>query len=108
MSGLITCWFDINSPYSYYAFGHLRKYASNLAAHGVEFDIRPVFINGLNVGSGNKPPWTLPAKAEYGNFDAKRAQKFFGTKPLNAPAEFPVKQLPVRYIPSWCQPRVRH
>jgi glutathione S-transferase kappa 1 len=96
MSAKITAWVDCNSPYSRFAFLHIRKYAAQLAQHGVEYDIQPVFINGLNVGSGNKPPWTLPAKAKYGEFDGQRAQNFFGTGKMSAPPEFPVKTLPVR------------
>ncbi|AEO69437.1 uncharacterized protein THITE_2119846 [Thermothielavioides terrestris NRRL 8126] len=33
----------------------------------------PVLLGAINVGSGNRPPWTLPAKAAYGAFDARRS-----------------------------------
>lgn len=49
-----------------------------------------MFLGGINVGSGNKPPWTLPAKAKYGEYDSKRAQKYFGTEPLIAADFFPI------------------
>lgn len=93
MSAKIDLWVDCNSPYSRFAFLHLRKYAKQLHQHGVEYEVHPVFINGLNAGSGNKPPWMLPAKAAYGKFDAMRAQKYFGTRPMSPPKEFPIKSL---------------
>ncbi|KAK5056108.1 hypothetical protein LTR84_012661 [Exophiala bonariae] len=52
--------------------------------------IHPVFLGGINVGSGNKPPWTLPAKAKYGTYDSKRAVKYFGTEQLVTPDFFPI------------------
>lgn len=50
----------------------------------------PVFLGGINVGSGNKPPWTLPAKANYGTYDLKRAIKHFAAPPLSTPPFFPI------------------
>jgi hypothetical protein len=46
--------------------------------------------------AGNKPPWTLPAKAKYSSFDGPRAAKYFGTKPVKAPEFFPIMTLLVR------------
>lgn len=51
-----------------------------------------MFLGGINVGSGNKPPWTLPAKAAYGKFDGKRAQQYFGV-PIEVPSFFPILSL---------------
>lgn len=42
-----------------------------------------------NTLAGNKPPWTLPAKAAYGNFDRKRAVKYFGVPDFKVPPFFP-------------------
>ena len=61
------------------AYTYLRRNRKALAEHGVDITIHPIFLGGLNVGSGNKPPWTLPAKAEYGKFDGPRAYKYFRT-----------------------------
>ncbi|KAJ6441188.1 amino acid transporter [Purpureocillium lavendulum] len=52
----------------------------------------PVFLGGINVGSGNQPPWTLPAKAKYLEFDGKRAQRYFGLK-FEIPDFFPILSL---------------
>ena len=45
----------------------------------VEF--HPILLGAINAGSGNRPPWTLPAKASYGLYDASRAiARFPGLK----------------------------
>jgi len=49
-----------------------------------------VFLGGINVGSGNKPPWTLPAKAKYSEYDIKRAIKYFRAPRLTTPKFFPI------------------
>lgn len=41
---------------------------------------------------GNKPPWTLPAKAAYSSFDGKRAQEYFGNY-FEVPPWFPILSL---------------
>ncbi|KAI8938014.1 hypothetical protein NX059_005687 [Plenodomus lindquistii] len=93
MSGKITCYFDCVSPYSYYAFLHLEKHREVLKQHNVEIDIVPVFLGGINVGSGNKPPWSLPAKAAYSNYDNARAKRYFGVPNLRSPSFFPILSL---------------
>ncbi|KAF9887554.1 hypothetical protein FE257_010132 [Aspergillus nanangensis] len=92
MGKKIECYLDIVSPYSYHAFSYLQKNATALADFGVEIEFIPVFLGGINVGSGNKPPWTLPAKAAYSKYDGQRAQKFFGAK-FNVPSWFPILSL---------------
>jgi glutathione S-transferase kappa 1 len=69
-----------------------------------------VFLGGVNVGSGeknfnglpgssteikagNKPPWTLPAKAAYSKFDGPRAAHYFAVEPMKAPEFFPIMTL---------------
>jgi 2-hydroxychromene-2-carboxylate isomerase len=39
---------------------------------------------------GNKPPWTLPAKAKYGEFDSDRAKKYHGLEEISTPPFFPL------------------
>lgn len=59
----------------------------------MEIDIVPVFLGGINVGSGNKPPWTLPAKAKYSKFDSERAKKYFSALNVQTPSFFPILSL---------------
>lgn len=49
-----------------------------------------MFLGGINVGSGNRPPWSLPAKANYFFFDGARAKKYFGETKIQTPDFFPI------------------
>jgi glutathione S-transferase kappa 1 len=60
----------------------------------------PVFLGGINVKSGNKPPWSLPAKARYGEFDYDRAKKYFGATNIQTPQFFPILSILVRIVLS--------
>ncbi|KAL4969835.1 putative DSBA family oxidoreductase [Aspergillus stella-maris] len=88
----IECYIDVVSPYSFYSFDYLQKNRAALEAQNVEFEFIPVFLGGINVGSGNKPPWELPAKAAYSKFDTKRAQQYFGHD-FTVPDFFPILSL---------------
>jgi hypothetical protein len=41
---------------------------------------------------GNKPPFTVPAKAAHGGYDRKRATKYFGVD-VEPPSFFPIMSL---------------
>jgi 2-hydroxychromene-2-carboxylate isomerase len=56
-------------------------------------------LQSILTSKGNKPPWTLPAKAAYSTYDGKRAQKYFGHD-FEVPAFFPILSLLVHAIPS--------
>ncbi|PGG99444.1 hypothetical protein AJ79_08518 [Helicocarpus griseus UAMH5409] len=89
MGAKIEAYFDCPSPYSFFAFQYLLENRELLASHGVDVDIFPVFLGGINAGSGNTPPWTNPAKAKYGQYDRQRAAKYFGVKDMTPPPFFP-------------------
>ncbi|KAL6712384.1 hypothetical protein ACN47E_000261 [Coniothyrium glycines] len=93
MSSKITCYLDCVSPYSYFALLYLEKNRAILHSNNVEIDIVPVFLGGINVGSGNKPPWTLPAKAAYSKYDSARAKRYFGVPNIQTPSFFPILSL---------------
>ncbi|KAF2270925.1 glutathione S-transferase kappa 1 [Lojkania enalia] len=93
MSGKITCYLDVVSPYSYFALLHLERHREALKSHNVEIDIVPVFLGGIMGASGNKPPWMLPAKAKYSTFDSSRAKKYFGVHNFKTPSFFPILSL---------------
>ncbi|KAG4030277.1 hypothetical protein MFRU_012g00230 [Monilinia fructicola] len=99
MPGHIDCYLDCSSFYSYPALVHLRKNREILLSHDVTINFIPVFLGGINHGSGNKPPWTLPAKATYSKFDSARTISYHGLPNLQA-AEFfpPVTLLPQRAL----------
>ncbi|KAJ6013933.1 HCCA isomerase/glutathione S-transferase kappa [Penicillium herquei] len=98
MTGKIDAYIDCVSPYSYYAVLYLRRNRKALESHGIEVEFHPIFLGGVNVGSGNKPPWTLPAKAAYGKFDSQRACKYFGVPQINTPDFFPILSI----LPQRC------
>ncbi|KAE8146878.1 thioredoxin-like protein [Aspergillus avenaceus] len=88
----IECYLDCVSPYSFHAFTYLQKNAEILKTHDVEIEYIPVFLGGINVSSGNKPPWTLSAKAVYAKYDGQRAQKYFGHS-FGVPEWWPILSL---------------
>lgn len=64
-------------------------------------DNKYLFINALCFSSiGNTPPWTLPAKAKYSEYDRRRATRYFGVPDFTAPDFFPILSLLVRDLPS--------
>ncbi|KAI0593953.1 thioredoxin-like protein [Biscogniauxia sp. FL1348] len=78
MPGRIECYFDIASFYSYVAFLQILRNKELLEQNSIEIEIHPVLLGAINAGSGNKPPWSLPAKAVYGRQDMQRAAKSVG------------------------------
>ncbi|GME38043.1 putative dsba family oxidoreductase protein [Neofusicoccum parvum] len=103
MGGKIDAYLDCVSPYSYFALLYLLKNRDALASHGIDVEFSPVFLGGINVGSGNKPPWTLPAKAGYGAFDNKRAKAYFDCPNIKTPDFFPILSL----LPQRCMAYVK-
>ncbi|EHL01155.1 Thioredoxin-like protein [Glarea lozoyensis ATCC 20868] len=89
MGGHIDCYLDCSSFYGYLTLLYLRKQRERLLAHDVTVEFYPIFLGGVNVGSGNKPPWTLPAKATYGKYDSDRAKKYHGNLSIEPPSFFP-------------------
>ncbi|KAG6025816.1 hypothetical protein E4U41_001443, partial [Claviceps citrina] len=86
----------------YVCFEDLWGNLDKLAAHGVQVEFHPVFLGGINHLSGknlllsfrplhsvlgNKPPWTLAAKADYLARDAPRAASRVGITALSPPRD---------------------
>ncbi|KAI1824932.1 thioredoxin-like protein [Xylaria intraflava] len=91
MGGKIECYIDIASYYSYLAFVHLEQNHELLRQSGVTVDIHPFLIGAISVGSGNRPPWVVKAKARYlKHYDTKRASGALGVKNLSAPDDLMV------------------
>ncbi|PMD66675.1 thioredoxin-like protein [Hyaloscypha bicolor E] len=88
------------------ALSYLLKNRDLLASHEVTVEFHPIFLGGVNVGSGNKPPWTLPAKAKYGKFDVERTKKYHDLENASPPDFFPpLTLLPQRAL---CYVKARH
>lgn len=43
--------------------------------------------------TGNKPPWSLPAKGDYSKYDSARAKRYFGVPNIQTPSFFPILSL---------------
>ncbi|KAF4630383.1 hypothetical protein G7Y89_g7755 [Cudoniella acicularis] len=108
--GHIDCYLDCPSPYSYLTLLYLLKHRALLLSHDVTVEFHPIFLGGVNVGSGNKPPWTLPAKAAYGKFDLERTKKYHGNISIEAPSFFPpltiLPQRALSYIKATYPPSI--
>ncbi|KAI0845185.1 thioredoxin-like protein [Daldinia vernicosa] len=87
MGGHIDLYLDIASLYSYIALMQAIKTQDLLKQHSVELDIHPFFLGAVNAGSGNKPPWTLPAKAVYGVHDSQRSLRAVGLSNVSPPGD---------------------
>ncbi|KAK2763109.1 hypothetical protein FQN54_009743 [Arachnomyces sp. PD_36] len=121
MGGKINAYFDCVSPYAFFAFLHLRKNRALLASYGIDIEMFPIFLGGVNVATGNnffqylsqsyvfsfsrrnKPPFTVPAKAKYGTFDRVRSAKYFGVRDFTVPEFFPILSL----LPQRCMTYVK-
>ncbi|KAL6908851.1 thioredoxin-like protein [Trichoderma evansii] len=87
MGAKIECFLDLASYFSYIAFTDLAQNRDKLAANGVEIEINPVLLGGINHLSGNKPPWTNEVKAKYLQFDSRRAADRVGLFNIQGPPD---------------------
>ncbi|KAI1804362.1 thioredoxin-like protein [Daldinia bambusicola] len=81
MGGHIDLYLDIASLYSYIALIQVIKTRDLLKQHSVDVEIHPLLLGAVNAATGNKPPWTLPAKAAFGAHDARRSLRAVGLVP---------------------------
>ncbi|OPB39401.1 DSBA family oxidoreductase [Trichoderma guizhouense] len=87
MGGKIECFLDLASYFSYIAFTDLAQNRDKLAANGVEIEIHPVLLGGINHLSGNRPPWTNEIKAAYLKYDSRRAAERVGLFGIQGPPD---------------------
>ncbi|KAI1090891.1 thioredoxin-like protein [Rostrohypoxylon terebratum] len=101
MGGHIDIYLDITSLYSYIALIQVLQTRDLLKQHSVEVEIHPVLLGAINAGSGNKPPWVLPAKATYASYDSRRSLSAVGLLNVSPPGdlfEAGKTQLPLRAL----------
>eukprot|EP01127_Copromyxa_protea_P012166 TRINITY_DN3137_c0_g1_i1.p1 TRINITY_DN3137_c0_g1~~TRINITY_DN3137_c0_g1_i1.p1 ORF type:complete len:222 (-),score=53.85 TRINITY_DN3137_c0_g1_i1:58-723(-) len=89
----IELFYDVVSPYSYFAFETILRYCSH---HQIELSLRPFFLGGVMQAAGNKPPGLVPSKGKYMLKDLNRLQDYFGVHPLKYPSRFPINTLPAQ------------
>lgn len=88
----INIFFDIISPYSYFAFTVAQHYAPIWRSEGYAVHYIPVYQGGIMHASRNVPPMTVPAKGRMSSVDSQRWAKLLGVK-IVPPARFPVDSL---------------
>ncbi|KAI1417612.1 thioredoxin-like protein [Hypoxylon sp. FL1857] len=101
MGGRIDMYIDIASLYSYIALVQVLRTQDILKQHSVEIEILPVLLGAINAGSGNKPPWVLPAKRAYGTHDSRRSLRAAGLENVSPPGdlmEAGKTQIPLRAL----------
>ncbi|KAI1768815.1 thioredoxin-like protein [Hypoxylon sp. FL1150] len=101
MGGRIDIYIDLASLYSYITIIQVLKTRDLLKQHSIEVEIHPVLLGAINAATGNKPPWTLPAKATYGAHDSRRSLSTAGLTNVSPPGdlfEAGKTQLPLRAL----------
>ncbi|TQN71325.1 Glutathione s-transferase kappa 2, partial [Colletotrichum shisoi] len=122
MGGKVDVYLDIGESRSnYVAFYHIIKNQELLAAHGVQMEFVVALLPSLTRSPAltplpssastqscsapstplrvrNKPPWALPAKAKYGNFDARRSTMRVGKPDITMPDNFMERSMTVRIL----------
>jgi glutathione S-transferase kappa 1 len=81
--------YDTVSPWSYLCFETLCRYR---AAWQLDLVLRPAFLGGVMMATGNSPPAGLPARAVYLMRDLARSSRQFQV-PLGFPSEFPTNTI---------------
>lgn len=85
----IDFFYDVVSPYSYFAFVMLRRYQ---AVWKMDLRLYPALLGGVMKATGNVPPATLPARAPYMMRDLGRCSDYYQI-PLQVPSDFPTSTL---------------
>ncbi|KAI1143873.1 thioredoxin-like protein [Hypoxylon sp. FL0543] len=101
MGGRIDMYIDLASLYSYIALVQVLRTQDVLKQHSIEVEIHPVLLGAINAGSGNKPPWVLPAKRAYGAHDSRRSLRAAGLENVSPPGdlmEAGKTQIPLRAL----------
>ncbi|CAK7199963.1 hypothetical protein SEUCBS139899_002651 [Sporothrix eucalyptigena] len=106
MGGRIDVYIDVvnlysASLYSYLGFLFLLKDTPAYTANKVQVVYHPVLLGAINKVSGNKPPFSLPAKAKYGIYDSQRSCERAGVPEVRPPPDFmarAVTVLPLRAL----------
>lgn len=88
----ITLCFDIVSPWSLFAYKVLQRYRD---AWGYELVLKPRFLGGVMMASGNKPPITVKNKGKWMNGSDMPLVAEMSNIPYNFPETFPINTIHV-------------
>nr|KAJ3421232.1 hypothetical protein HK105_004142 [Polyrhizophydium stewartii] len=90
MSPRLTLYYDVVSPFSWFAFEILSRYRP---VWGIEVDFVPFFLGGIMQASENQPPANNAFKARYMIVDLVRTGGLINVPITGFPREFPVSSL---------------
>jgi 2-hydroxychromene-2-carboxylate isomerase len=82
-------YYDLVSPYSYLAFGQLRRICEE---NGTALVLRPMLLGAVHKEAGIKSPIETELKARYQARDIRRWAGYYGV-PLTFPDPFPFRTL---------------
>ncbi len=82
-------YYDLVSPYSYLAFGQLRRICEE---NGAALVLRPMLLGAVHKEAGIKSPIETELKARYQARDIRRWAGYYGV-PLTFPDPFPFRTL---------------
>ncbi|KAM0753156.1 thioredoxin-like protein [Meredithblackwellia eburnea MCA 4105] len=86
----ITLFYDVISPWSLFAFELLKRYRK---PWNLDIVLKPTYLGGVMVSSGNKPPITVKNKGIYmHNYDMVQTSKLIGVS-YKYPEVFPVNTI---------------
>lgn len=95
MSEKIEFFYDVGSPYSYFAAAQVEDLAKEA---GLPVAWRPFLLGGVFKASGNQPPIAVTARGPYLLKDLRRCSEQLGV-PLHMPNQFPLNTLlPMRVL----------
>ncbi|XP_008320959.1 glutathione S-transferase kappa 1 [Cynoglossus semilaevis] len=80
---VIELFYDVVSPYSWLSFEVMCRYRN---VWNVDVKLRPALLGGVMQGADNKPPATVPNKANYMVKDVQRLATYFDV-PMTFPSD---------------------
>lgn len=90
MTVQVKFYYDVVSPWALIAFHVLKRYQQ---AWNIDITLKPVYLGGVMVSSGNRPPISVPNKGKWmTTSDIPLASQFYGVT-LIRPPEFPVNTI---------------
>ncbi len=89
MTQTIEFFWDVGSPYTYLASTRINRVAEK---HSVPVRWRPFLLGGVFNATGNKPPASVAAKAQYMMANLQMWSAYYN-EPLTFPSSFPINSL---------------
>lgn len=92
-------YYDLVSPYSYLAYGQVRRICED---HGADLVLRPMLLGAVHKAAGIRSPVEIQAKARYQTHDILRWAERYGL-PLDFPNPFPFRTLKTMRAAIFCE-----